>query len=167
MTRSFPNTQWAGLQVCFNPEQDSAALPTDMPHYASLVFPFSEGSLLLADIPGRGWTIPGGRLEAGETALVAAEREAQEETGAQLEHTALIGWYRLESLEPSSLNSPVRCVPVYVGHVCSVAPIPQGSESRGVRLVSLQDLPEVYYTWDALIEAVCTYAFDFADNSLS
>ncbi len=167
MTRSFPQIQWAGLHVCFTPERDQQALPSDMPHYASLVFPFSAGSLLLADIPGRGWTIPGGRLEAGETALVAAEREAHEETGAQLVNTTLIGWYRLESLEPSSLNASVRCVPVYAGQVSATVPIPQGSESRGVRLASLQDLPDVYYTWDALIEAVCTYAFDFADVPLS
>jgi 8-oxo-dGTP diphosphatase len=162
MQREFPEIKWSGLFVRFTAECSMDTLPTEVPIYASLVFAFEAGALLLANIPGRGWTIPGGRIEAGETPFEAASREVFEETGACLEDLELMGWYRLESLEPSALNSPVRCVPVFAARVSAREEIPGGSESRGIRTSTFADLPQVYYTWDPLIEAVCTYAFDFA-----
>lgn len=39
------------------------------------------------------WSLPGGRLEVGETLEAAAAREALEETGLTVEPTALLGIY--------------------------------------------------------------------------
>ena len=42
--------------------------------------------------PGKGrWSIPGGRVEAGEGSALAAVREVQEETGLQVAVTGLAG----------------------------------------------------------------------------
>lgn len=42
--------------------------------------------------PGEGlWSLPGGRVEPGETPAVAARREVQEETGLVVEVGALLG----------------------------------------------------------------------------
>ena len=166
MQQEFPEIQWSGLFVRFTPETSVETIPGEIPIYASLVFAFEAGSLLLANIPGRGWTIPGGRVEPQETPAEAAVREVFEETGARITDLELMGWYRLESLEPSSLNTPVRCVPVFAARVEGREAIPGGSESRGIRTATLEELPEVYYTWDPLIKAVCTYAFDFAASKL-
>lgn len=38
------------------------------------------------------WALPGGRLDAGETAIDAALREVDEELGVRLEPSAVIGW---------------------------------------------------------------------------
>lgn len=38
------------------------------------------------------WSLPGGRLESGETVAAAVEREVMEETGLQVRCGKLIGW---------------------------------------------------------------------------
>lgn len=55
----------------------------------------ADGRLLLVRRgrePGRGlWSVPGGRLEAGETTAVAAAREVLEETGLVVEVGRVLG----------------------------------------------------------------------------
>lgn len=65
-----------------------------------LVFDASgERLLLLRQPPGRGWTLPAGLLERGETPIEGAVREVAEETG--LAFTA-------EDLQPASPNAVVH-----------------------------------------------------------
>jgi mutator protein MutT len=55
--------------------------------------------LLVRRAPGRTgagrWSIPGGRIEAGERAADAAVRELVEETGLRSEPGAFVGWTEL------------------------------------------------------------------------
>ena len=41
----------------------------------------------------RNWTLPGGRMESGESPIEALERETEEETGYRIEVKQLIGIY--------------------------------------------------------------------------
>ena len=55
-----------------------------------------EGALLMvqrAHAPGAGrWTVPGGRVEPGESVTAAVERELFEETGLEVGCGAFLGW---------------------------------------------------------------------------
>ena len=123
--------------------------------YAVLGFVFHQDQVVLAHIRGRGYCIPSGKIEPGEEPLDALIRETYEETGARLEpHRAhVIGWY---GLEPNAAATPwpQRICPVYMAEVDSYSDIPDGSESDGVRLATLEEVPVIYFFWDELIAAV-------------
>lgn len=153
---SFPTAYWAAWDADaeFIP---GASLPDASAGqlYAVLVFLYFGDKVTLADISGRGLCIPSGRIEQGETPEAAAVREVWEETGAHLTQRQLLGCYRLVA---RGRENHVRWCPVYVAAAEHFDPVPVGSESRGVMLVDAKSLPNLYFTWDPLIEAVFAYA---------
>ena len=75
--------------------QASTATPTH-PQLAVSAAIFRDGKVLLvrrARSPGRGfYSLPGGRVEFGESLHTALRREVSEETGLTIEIVALAGW---------------------------------------------------------------------------
>ncbi|GGB02371.1 NUDIX domain-containing protein [Macrococcus hajekii] len=64
-------------------EGNQVILKKDEPvHHHVLIIPFVEGDYLLTHHKERGIEFPGGKREAGESAVEAAHRELFEETGA-------------------------------------------------------------------------------------
>lgn len=72
------------------------ALPPQRPQLAVSAVIFREGKLLLlkrAKSPGHGfWSLPGGRVEFGESLHTALAREVDEEAGLEIDIVALAGW---------------------------------------------------------------------------
>ena len=165
----FPVVEWGQERATFVPM--GALLPVGNT-VAALTFAWEAGQFALADIAGRGWCIPGGRLEAGETPEQAARREAWEEIGAMLGPLRLLGHCVLFAPLPASgclqpihaPQAPARLIAMYLGNVLNRDEIPSGSESQGVRLVCYGDLPTYYFTWDALMEAMFAYAEGMRDE---
>jgi 8-oxo-dGTP diphosphatase len=70
--------------------------PPQRPQLAVSAAIFRDGKLLLlkrAKSPGHGfWSLPGGRVEFGESLHIALAREVDEEAGLKIDIVALAGW---------------------------------------------------------------------------
>jgi 8-oxo-dGTP diphosphatase len=151
----FPSVRWNRRTVVFEPVVEPSS---PLESRAVIVFARCGECFVLADIPGRGWTVPSGRIEPGETPGEAAARETWEEIGAALEDAREIGRYVL-----TEVTGDAFCVPVFVGTVRVFGAIPPNSESRGACCVPRAELPACYYTWDPLLERM----FEYAESCLS
>lgn len=91
----------------------------------AFVFAFEGELLLLTRLAKRGWDIPGGHIEPGETSVQAAVRETLEETGVLVEQLALIGVQELEvfgALPRAGWTQPQRAQIFYQGRVARLDP---------------------------------------------
>ena len=74
----------------------AAPVPPSHPQLAVSAAIFRDGKILLvrrARSPGKGfYSLPGGRVEFGESLPVALHREVDEETGLRIEIADLAGW---------------------------------------------------------------------------
>lgn len=147
---SFPTVSWHDRQVTFRPRRTWRGI---QPLYAVLLFAFFGDRVVLCDIEGRGWSIPSGHLQQGETPEEAIRREAQEEAGIILDKIQPLGVYVLREADGSQWYAPV-----FVGEVAHFTTIPDSSESHGVLLIPPEDVQEVYHLWDPLIAEVFRYA---------
>jgi len=143
-------------------EFHTASEESDTALYAALVFVVHRGQFLLTNIPGRGWSIPGGRSENGETARETAVREVYEETGAIVTPAALQHLGRYTLTPQSRPNAAPMLVRLYIARTLTIGAVPESSESLGTRLVPYEGLPQIYYFWDSLLEAVCRLAYERA-----
>lgn len=132
-----------------------------LPPVAVLVVAFHGPHLVLADIRGRGATVPSGHIEAGESPEQAAVRETYEETGGDIVPGSLrlIGYHTYSNLTGTGEGVDRAC-PVYVAEIQSFGSIPDGSESNGYILVAPADISSKYFIWDELTQA-------FFDHALS
>ena len=102
---------------------------------AATIFELDGGILLTqrAIEPGYGkWTFPGGFVERGERAEVAAEREALEEAGVEIEAGELVGLYSYEDQLP--------VIAVFSGRVTGGEPEPL-DETMAVEIFPRDRLP--------------------------
>src|SRR3954465_15958654 len=87
-----------------------ARMPERHQHVVTVMsfVPDGDGRVLLVRPHGRGWEMPGGRVEPGEDVVQAAVREVAEETGCEVEVEALLGVDNRVS-EPKMLMVRFRC----------------------------------------------------------
>ena len=155
---AFPTVRWGGETATF---KVGNFLPPGLPRLsAALVFAMEGEEFALANITGRGWCIPGGRIEAGETPEQAARRETLEEIGATLGPLTLLGWYVLTN----SAEGLQTAIPTYRAEVLHYGERPSGFESLGVGKFRPEALRDIYFSWDALLEAVVALAAGTSDK---
>lgn len=148
--RRFPVGRYGRQRMEFFPAPRRAPLRA----FAALVFPWVEEQVLLCDIENRGWCIPSGRVEPGESSEEAARREALEESGAVLGDLTYMGCYRITD------RDEVRWADVFAARIVELRSIVNTKESHGRRLARMEDLPGIYHMWNPLMEQVFTYSYE-------
>jgi 8-oxo-dGTP diphosphatase len=91
------------------------------------------------------WSLPGGHIEAGETASAAALRELQEETGVTAELVGLVDCLDIFSRDDAGALTAHFLLAVYCGRWVSGAPV-AASDSRAAQFVALHELAEFHLT---------------------
>lgn len=126
----------------------------DIPCVGAIVFD-EHGRLLLvkrANPPAQGlWSLPGGRLEAGETAHQGVVREVREETGLEVRVEREVG--SVVRLAPSGDDYVIR------DFVCSIGAITElvaGDDAADAGFFEVADLSEVE-TSEGLLEALTNW----------
>ncbi|MES2461182.1 MAG: NUDIX domain-containing protein [Armatimonadota bacterium] len=156
----FPTVRWKNETATFVAAPDESEREQDVPAPAALVFPFYGDRVVLADIVSRGWCIPSGHIEAGETPEEAIRREAKEEAGITLGRTAYLGWFILVHTETGAL----RHAPTFIAEVRTLGGEVLADESRGAQLVNAEDIADMYFAWDELLANVFEYAYVAKEN---
>src|ERR1700739_681612 len=109
MTQKFTPEIWpTDNLVTFVPSTN----PPDLPVTAVKIYVFTDAGLLLAKVDHRGWDLPGGHIETGETPEDAIGRELKEETGTAVSQFRLIGYLNIIN------NGPSRTGNKYPSHSC-------------------------------------------------
>ncbi|WP_240420801.1 NUDIX domain-containing protein [Paenibacillus periandrae] len=95
-----------------------------------LIFAFYKGKLVLVKHHCRGWELPGGNREEGESVTQTVIREMYEETGGELDSIERIGQYLI--FEEARL---VFVKNIYISKVSVLRELPSGFETNGVMLL--------------------------------
>lgn len=102
-----------------------------------LIFAFYQGKLVLVRHHSRGWELPGGTRENGESIIQTALREMYEETGGEIASIEPIGQYLI--FEKDHL---VYVKNIYISKASILRELPVGFETNGVML--LDTIPEQF-----------------------
>jgi ADP-ribose pyrophosphatase YjhB (NUDIX family) len=98
-----------------------------------------RGVLLSVRSDLRGWELPGGRAESGESGEEAIRREILEETGVEVVVDRLIGSYYRRGFRPHTAR-------VYCCRATGGAPSPS-SETPVVRWFPVDAIPDTLFPW--------------------
>lgn len=104
-----------------------------------IVFITWGNGLIIVHNPVRGWEIPGGRLEPGETEKSAAVREVYEEAGCEIDEPVKFGQYRFKK----GKRSWVMTIALYYAKGIKLEPIPENSEMIDVGILPFTNLEQV------------------------
>lgn len=113
---------------------------------SALALAFDGDRILMTNLHQRGWDIPGGHLEAGETPEQAMRREVWEESGAIVGAVRVLGYQRIRLLGavPADYRypHPDSYQVLFLARISDLSPFAATAEARERALFA----PEVAFT---------------------
>jgi 8-oxo-dGTP diphosphatase len=114
---------------------------------------FRGGMVLLAERgqgPGKGtWSLPGGKIEAGETAAAAAVREIAEETGLAVDIAGLLDVHDVMIRDGAGVLTGQYLLAVYYGTSAQGTPV-AATDISDARFVPLAEIGRYRLTHGAV-----------------
>jgi mutator protein MutT len=136
-----------------------------LPATAVKIYVFQDNKLLLTNVMTRGWDLPGGHIENGETPEQAVVRELKEETGTAVRRFELIGYLKITNEKENERNKKYpkeSCVLVYKGYDATVdAGHVFQLEASESKFVPVGELPHVHHDWNEAKGRVIEFAFGY------
>lgn len=114
--------------------------------FAVLGFCWIEDRIVLANIKNRGWCVPSGRIEQGESPVEAIAREAEEECGITGTEWLLFGWFEVNE------SNLCRVSLAYTTNNAIWEGNPRGDDSVGSDAFTIERVREIYYDWNSVME---------------
>ncbi|CAN5705558.1 hypothetical protein BH10CHL1_BH10CHL1_16920 [soil metagenome] len=150
------------------PNQAQIVLDNTLPPIAlvstALGLFFDGNRLLMTRLQSRGWDIPGGHIEPGETPEQTVRRETYEETGARLDKIAVFSHQKLivHAPKPSGYHypHPISYQVFYGGSIAALDPFTETSEAAERALFAPQEVHQL--AWVQRHRALYTVALALA-----
>lgn len=135
-------------------------LPPDQLCVTAFCIAFKDGKIALTR-HHRGWDIPGGHREPGETIEAGARRELFEETGLEVGPLLQIGVSRVDMTTQQERDGRPYPFPTsfglwYTAAVTTEKTIPAGSESKEVGFFTPDDIRAFNFNFQPCIEHALT-----------
>ncbi len=122
-----------------------------------MVCVFNKNGEVLLSKPARGWGLPGGHLEPGETPEECAKREVYEETLVNIENLRLIGTWKIEKVFESEQNRkyPAKTQQLlFVASLDRVDEFVPSHESSDRKLVPIDEIEQYHHNFSSIAEVL-------------
>lgn len=139
----------------------SKSLPPTELISACFVFPLYKGDVILSK-PKRGWGLPGGHREVGESAEECVRREASEEASIELGELELVGYWEIKKKFHSSFNKKYPDLAyqlLYIADVTALKPFKQEFETSERKVVTISSIHSYHHNFKDF-EQVLEYIVD-------
>ncbi|TFD99490.1 NUDIX hydrolase [Jeotgalibacillus salarius] len=135
---------------------ESGELPDEKSITSVHGFCFHKGQVMLVNLNHRGWDIPGGHVDEGETPLQAFQREVMEE-GYVEGDCRMIGYITVDHHENEHWNPAGRYPQVgyqvfFRMDITALHSFASEYEATGRKFVGVHELPEMYDGWNEIYE---------------